>query len=63
MLKSDDEKLVLESFSAADGNCRVLFCAVAFGMGINIPNIYQVIHDGPAASMELYVQESGREGV
>ena len=31
-------------------------------MGLNISNIYRVIHDGPAGSVDQYVQESGREG-
>ena len=31
-------------------------------MGLNIPNIYRVIHSGPAGSVDQYVQESGRGG-
>lgn len=61
-ITDNEKKLVLESFSVAGGNCRLLFCTVAFGMGINIPNVYRVIHDGPPSSIEQYVQETGRGG-
>ena len=57
-----EKSALLESFSNSDGVCRVLFATVAFGMGINIPNIYRIIHDGPARSVDQYVQESGRGG-
>ena len=60
---TDFEKgALLKSFSNPDGVCRVLFATVAFGLGINIPNIYRVIHDGPTRSVDQYVQESGRGG-
>ena len=60
---TDEEKSVLlESFSRLDGTCRILFSTIAFGMGINIPNIYRIIHNGPPNSIEDYVQESGRGG-
>ena len=29
-------------------------------MGLNIPNIYRVIHDGPVESVDHYIQETGR---
>ena len=57
-----EQSALLESFSKPDGVCRILFSTIAFGMGLNIPNIYRVIHDGPAESVDHYVQESGRGG-
>lgn len=57
-----EKSTLLESFSNTDGVCRVLFGTVAFGMGINIPNICRIISDGPARSVDQYVQESGRGG-
>ena len=61
---TDEEKsLLMKSFTnEKNGVCRVLFCTIAFGMGINIPNISRVIHNGPSESIETYVQESGRGG-
>ena len=53
---------LIDSFSASNGNCRVLFATIAFGMGINIPDIQRVIHYGPSKDIEEYVQESGRGG-
>ena len=53
---------LLDSFSKRNGVCRILFCTIAFGMGLNISNIYRVIHDAPAGSVDQYVQESGRGG-
>ena len=57
-----DKKQILESMVNPDGNCRVLFCTTAFGMGIDVPNIRTVIHFGPPADVDDYFQESGRAG-
>ena len=35
---------------------------VAFGLGLDSPNVRHVIHWGPPEYLELYVQESGRGG-
>ena len=60
---TDQEKqTLLTSFRECKGACRVLFCTIAFGMGIDIPNILRIIHDGPSQSVDAYVQESGRGG-
>ena len=60
---TDEEKQELtKSFMNPNGICRVLFSTIAFGMGINIPNIRRVIHNGPASKVDQYVQETGRGG-
>ena len=61
---TEEEKSVLVKFFMDEGKgvCRVLFCTIAFGMGINIPNISRIIHDGPSEITDAYVQESGRGG-
>lgn len=60
---TDSQKaVIMKSFSKVDGNCRVLFATVAFGMGINIPDIRRVINFGPSTDIEEYVQQSGRGG-
>lgn len=61
---SDDmsKSSILKSFSDINGSLRVLVATVAFGLGVNCPNIREVIHFRAPASMLDYIQESGRAG-
>lgn len=58
---SDDERReVLESFLSDD--VRVVCATIAFGMGINKPDVRTVVHYGPSRNLERYYQEAGRAG-
>jgi superfamily II DNA/RNA helicase len=46
----------------ADGNCRVLISSEELGIGLNLPNVKNIIHVGLPVSKNQYVQEIGRAG-
>ena len=45
-----------------DGNLRIVVATMAFGMGVDCPNIRQIIHVGLPDDISSYVQETGRAG-
>ncbi len=53
---------ILTEFTKPNGTLCVVVATIAFGMGVDAPNIRRVIHWGPSRSIEAYVQESGRCG-
>lgn len=53
---------VLTSFKIQGGKLRLVIATTAFSMGVDCPDIHQVIHYGPPSSIEEYVQETGRAG-
>jgi ATP-dependent DNA helicase RecQ len=57
-----EKEMLLVSFSKPEGNCQVVFATIAFGMGVNIPDIHTIIHLGPSSNADNYLQESGRVG-
>jgi hypothetical protein len=48
---------VLSEFPRSDSTLRIVFATVAFGMGIDIPDIEQVIHWGAPCGLEQFAQE------
>lgn len=53
---------IIRNFTSPSGHCRVVIGTIAFGMGLDSPNVRKVIHWGPSSDIESYVQESGRVG-
>jgi superfamily II DNA helicase RecQ len=59
---ADMKQNILDNFSKVDTNLRVVIATTAFGMGLDIPDVRQVVHIGLPSAIEMYVQESGRVG-
>eukprot|EP01025_Chloroclados_australasicus_P030310 TRINITY_DN30416_c0_g1_i1.p2 TRINITY_DN30416_c0_g1~~TRINITY_DN30416_c0_g1_i1.p2 ORF type:complete len:142 (-),score=5.15 TRINITY_DN30416_c0_g1_i1:44-469(-) len=57
---TDSALSVLDSWRS--GCVRVMVCTVAFGMGMDVPDVRLVIHADCPGSIDAYVQEIGRAG-
>lgn len=53
---------VITEFSKPDGTLHVIIGTIAFGMGIDCPNVRQVLHWGASNDIESYIQETRRCG-
>ena len=58
----DLKEMIMAVFSDHTSKLRILVATIAFGMGMDIPDIHQIVHYGIPPSAEDYVQESGRAG-
>jgi len=48
---------IIQSFVEPNGRLRIVIATIAFGMGINCPNIQHVIPWGPSSDIEAYIQD------
>jgi len=59
-LDGDERQEIYEEFAA--GHLKVIAATSAFGMGVDFPDIRQVIHYDFPGSLEEYYQQAGRAG-
>ena len=57
-----ERQRIVEELVTGNSKLRVVFATVAFGIGLDIRNIRQVIHIGVPYTIEEYFQEAGRAG-
>ena len=50
---------ILRQFQQPDSSLRVIVATVAFGMGLDCPNVRHIIHWGSPNNVETYMQETG----
>lgn len=53
---------IIHSFSEHGSRLRIVVCTVAFGMGIDCLDVSQIVHWGPSADLQSYIQETGHAG-
>ena len=56
------KETILQSLPDSNGTLRIIVATIAFGVGLDCPNISRVIHWGPSGDIESYLQETGRAG-
>ena len=57
-----DVKDAILSRYSSDPSFRVISATIAFGMGLDCPNVRRIIRWGPTTALESYIQETGRAG-
>ena len=58
----DQQKDVIIGLFTKPSHLRVVVAMVAFGLGINCPDVRQIFHVGMPVNLESYIQETNRAG-
>lgn len=58
----DVKNSIIQSFPNQSSHLRIIIASIAFGMGLDCPNIRRIIHWAPPNDVESYLQETGRAG-
>ena len=53
---------ILKNFCDPNGPLRIVVATIAFGMGLDCPNVRRIIHWGASNDIEAYMQETGKAG-
>ena len=56
------KEIILKQFRNPSSCLRIMIATIAFGMGLDCPNVRRIIHWGLPPDIESYLQESGRAG-
>ena len=59
-LLTEDQKRITSEFPKENSNLRCVIATVAFGLGVDVPDVRYVFHWGPSKSPLQYWQEIGR---
>ena len=57
---SSVKEAILKNFCDSAGALRIVVATIAFGMGLDCPNVRRIIHWGASSDIEAYMQETGR---
>ena len=60
--EGDVKEAIVESFCNSSGKLRIVIGTIAFGMGLDCPNVRQIILWGPPSDFESFIQQTGRGG-
>ena len=56
------QKKIINSFAQEDGEVRILFATIAFGLGIDVRGLHTIILVGHPTELDDLMQLSGRAG-
>ncbi len=61
IIEKEHKDGILDLFTKGS-HLRVVIATIAFGMGVDLPDVRQVVHVGTPDDIESYIQETGRAG-
>ena len=50
---------IIQHYFTAPSPLKIVIATIAFALGVNCPNVWQIIHWGVSEDCKTYVQESG----
>ncbi len=53
---------IVKHFTIHNSRLRIVIATIAFGMGIDCPNVRKIVHIGAPGDIESFLQQTGRAG-